>query len=166
MGRSRGRRGGDEDFGEGRPVEPGEARAHGNEPDTVEARRANDAREERLRAEGLGPDVPASRPTTGAKEEAEEGSAQKEAGRSPGPAPMGGGDQKPTEAAGSKVKHVGDEKDPELGRDPVRRISSRGPAQSAGDAESAQDADAESAQDRGAEPGRSRVRRVSDLERE
>jgi len=68
-----------------------------------------------------------------ATKEGEEGSAEKQAGRSPGPAPMGGGDQKPTEAAGSKVKHVGDEKDPDLGRDPVRRISSRGPAQDGDD---------------------------------
>ena len=94
----------------------------------------------------------------------EESADSKEAGRSPGPAPMGGGDQKPTEAAGSKVKHVGDEKDPELGRDPVRRISSRGLAQTA-DAEPTEDRDAEPAQDADAEPGRSRLRRVSDLER-
>lgn len=96
--------------------------------------------------------------------EGEESSAGKETGRSPGPAPMGGGDQKPTEAAGSKVQHVGDEKDPELGRDPVRRISSHGPARTA-DTEPAEDRDAEPAQDADAEPGRSRLRRVSDLER-
>ena len=39
-----------------------------------------------------------------------EGSAEK-AAKSPGPAPMGGGDQKTNEAAGSKVRDVGDEKD-------------------------------------------------------
>ena len=56
----------------------------------------------------------------------EEGSAEKEAGRSPGPAPLGGGDQTPTEAAGSKVGDVDDESDPGLGRDDkVRRQSSR-----------------------------------------
>ena len=55
----------------GRPVEPGEDRAHGNDPDAVEVHRVND-REERLRAEGLGPDVPASGPTTGGRERYEE----------------------------------------------------------------------------------------------
>ncbi len=39
-----------------------------------------------------------------------EGSDYKQA-KSPGPAPMGGGDQQPNEAAGSKVKDVGDERD-------------------------------------------------------
>ncbi len=48
----------DRDADRGRPVEPGEARAHGNDPDAVvEVHRSSD-REERLRAEGLGPDIP------------------------------------------------------------------------------------------------------------
>ena len=47
----------DRDADRGRPVRPGEARAHGNDPDAVEVRRASD-REEQLRAEGLGPDIP------------------------------------------------------------------------------------------------------------
>ena len=47
----------DRDADRGRPVEPKESRAHGNDPDAVEVRRASD-REERLRAEGLGPDIP------------------------------------------------------------------------------------------------------------
>ena len=56
----------------GRPVEPGEGRAHGNDPEAVEVSRA-DEREERLRAAGLGPDVPASGPTTtGGRERYEE----------------------------------------------------------------------------------------------
>ena len=64
----------------------------------------------------------------------DEGSAGKEAGRSPGPAPMGGGDQTPNEAAGSKVGDVGDEDDPGLGHGgQSRRVSSRGPAQDGDD---------------------------------
>ena len=57
----------------------------------------------------------------------DEESAEKEAaGRSPGPAPMGGGDQKPNLAAGSKVEAVGDEGDPGLSRDDrVRRVRRR-----------------------------------------
>ncbi len=60
----------------------------------------------------------------------EEGSAEKkEAGKSPGPAPLGGGDQQPNLAAGSKVKTVGDEGDPGLERgDQARRVSGREPA--------------------------------------
>ena len=60
----------------------------------------------------------------------EEGSAEKnEAGKSPGPAPLGGGDQQPNLAAGSKVKTVGDEGDPGLDRgDQARRVSGREPA--------------------------------------
>jgi len=59
----------------------------------------------------------------------EEGSAEKkEAGKSPGPAPLGGGDQQPNLAAGSKVKTVGDEGDPGLDREDVRRQSGREPA--------------------------------------
>src|SRR5215210_1638778 len=54
MDRSRG-----EDFGEGRPVEPGEARAYGNDPEAVEFRRTG------RHPEGLGPDIPASGPNTG-----------------------------------------------------------------------------------------------------
>ena len=61
-------------------------------------------------------------------------SAGKEAGSSPGPAPMGGGDQAPNEAAGSKVGDVGDEGDPGLGHGgQSRRVSSRGPAQDGDD---------------------------------
>jgi len=61
-------------------------------------------------------------------------SAGKEAGSSPGPAPMGGGDQTPNEAAGSKVGDVGDEGDPGLGHGgQSRRVSSRGPAQDGDD---------------------------------
>jgi hypothetical protein len=62
------------------------------------------------------------------------GSAGKEAGSSPGPAPMGGGDQAPNEAAGSKVGDVGDEGDPGLGHGgQSRRVSSRGPARDGDD---------------------------------
>ncbi len=60
------------------------------------------------------------------KAEEGEGSPEK-AAKSPGPAPLGGGDQEPNEAAGSKVKDVGDESDPDLGRDKVRRQSSHEP---------------------------------------
>jgi hypothetical protein len=62
MGRRR-----DEDYGEGgRPVEPGKARAHGNDSDAVEVRRAAGGHnEERPPAQGLGPDIPASGPTGG-----------------------------------------------------------------------------------------------------
>lgn len=64
----------------------------------------------------------------------DEGSAGKEAGSSPGPAPMGGGDQTPNEAAGSKVEGVGDEGDPGIGHgEQSRRVSSRGPAQDGDD---------------------------------
>ena len=56
MGRGRA---GDEDM----PLEPGEARASANDPDAVEARRTGgDYTEERPRARGLGPDIPASGP--------------------------------------------------------------------------------------------------------
>ena len=55
-----------------------------------------------------------------------EGSEGKEAGSSPGPAPMGGGDQAPNEAAGSKVEGVGDEGDPGIGHGgQSRRVSRR-----------------------------------------
>src|ERR671921_121840 len=49
----------DEGFGEGRPVEPGEARAYGDDPEAVEFRRTG------RHPEGLGPDIPASGPKTG-----------------------------------------------------------------------------------------------------
>ncbi len=63
------------------------------------------------------------------KKKTEEGCAEKEVGTSPGPAPLGGGDQQPNLAAGSKVKSVGDEGDPGLDRgDQVRRVSRREPA--------------------------------------
>ena len=61
-----------------------------------------------------------------------EGSAEK-AAKSPGPAPMGGGYQKPNEAAGSKVEGVGDEDDPGIGPEQTRRVSSGGPAEDGGD---------------------------------
>ncbi len=61
-----------------------------------------------------------------ATKKGEEGPAEKETAKSPGPAPMGGGDQTPNEAAGSKVGDVDDESDPGLSRDDkVRRQSSR-----------------------------------------
>jgi hypothetical protein len=64
----------------------------------------------------------------------DEGSAGKEAGHSPGPAPMGGGDQTPNEAAGSKVGNVGDEGDPGIGHGgQSRRMSSRESAQDGDD---------------------------------
>jgi hypothetical protein len=55
----------------GRPVDPGAARSHGNDPDAVEIHRSGEAGgsetgyggEHRPRAEGLGPDIPASGPT-------------------------------------------------------------------------------------------------------
>lgn len=47
----------DRDADRGRPVEPGEARAPGNDPDAVKVRRMGD-RQEQLRAESLGPDIP------------------------------------------------------------------------------------------------------------
>jgi hypothetical protein len=49
----------DEGFGEGRPVEPGEARAYGDDPEAVEFRRTG------RHPEGLGPDIPASGPEMG-----------------------------------------------------------------------------------------------------
>jgi hypothetical protein len=63
-------RGRDEDAG--RPVDPGAARAHGNDPDAVEVHRTGEASGTgygggRPRAEGLGPDIPASGPTTGGR---------------------------------------------------------------------------------------------------
>ncbi len=48
-------RGRDTDYG--RPVDPGEARAAGSDPDAVEVHRSSD-REERPRAADLGPDIP------------------------------------------------------------------------------------------------------------
>src|SRR3712207_2612171 len=49
----------------GRPVDPGTARSHGNDPDAVEVHRAGETGgagygDERPRAQGLGPDIPAS----------------------------------------------------------------------------------------------------------
>ena len=51
----------DKGFGEGRPVEPREARAYGNDPEAVEFRRTGKD------PEGLGPDIPASVPETGSR---------------------------------------------------------------------------------------------------
>jgi hypothetical protein len=72
MGRGR-------DTGEGRPVDPGAARAHGNDPDAVEVHRSGEVGgsgtgyggERRPRVEGLGPDIPASGPTAGRGREEE-----------------------------------------------------------------------------------------------
>ena len=49
---------------EGRPVDPGEARTGGHDPDAVEVHRRGDSGydEGRQRADGLGPDIPASGP--------------------------------------------------------------------------------------------------------
>jgi MIP family channel proteins len=57
MGRGR-------DIDEGGPVEPGEARSHGDNPDAVEVHRRGDSGydEGRQRVGGLGPDIPASGP--------------------------------------------------------------------------------------------------------
>jgi len=57
------------DRDEGRPVDPGEARAAGYDPDAVEVHRRDDSGydEGRQRAGDLGPDIPASGPT-GAEE--------------------------------------------------------------------------------------------------
>src|SRR3712207_6365313 len=63
----------------GRPVDSDAARAHGNDPDTVEVHRSGEAGgsaagyrgERRPRAEGLGPDIPASGPTDGRGREEE-----------------------------------------------------------------------------------------------
>jgi Major intrinsic protein len=50
-----------------RPVKPGRAHASGSDPDAVEVHRPGDDHDERHRARGLGPDIPASGPT-GAEE--------------------------------------------------------------------------------------------------
>ncbi|QIN84664.1 hypothetical protein GBA63_19910 [Rubrobacter tropicus] len=57
----------------GRPVEPGRARTHGNDPDAVETHRAGSSvpGEGRSRAENLGPNIPASGPTDGRRHEEE-----------------------------------------------------------------------------------------------
>src|SRR5215217_1771533 len=56
----------------GRPVDPGAARAYGNDPDAVEVHRAGESVGERAgygdgcsKVEGLGPDIPASGPADG-----------------------------------------------------------------------------------------------------
>ena len=56
----------------GRPVDPGVARAYGNDPNAVEVHRAGDSAGERAgygdgrsKVEGLGPDIPASSPADG-----------------------------------------------------------------------------------------------------
>lgn len=67
MGRRR-----DEGFGEGRPVEPGEARAYGNDPEAVEFRRTDQ------HPEGLGPDIPASGPKTGGRGRREDATVSRE----------------------------------------------------------------------------------------
>jgi hypothetical protein len=78
MGRRR-----DEAYGEGdRPVDPGTARAHGNDPDAVEVHRPGGDfggyGGERSRAQGLGPDIPASGPTTGGLERYEDMTVSRE----------------------------------------------------------------------------------------
>ncbi len=57
----------------GRPVEPGRAQSHGNDPDAVEVHRAGSSGpgEGRSRAGGLGPDIPASGPAGGRTHEEE-----------------------------------------------------------------------------------------------
>ena len=57
----------------GRPVEPGRAQTYGNDPEAVEVHRAGGSGygEQRSRAEGLGPDIPASGPTDGRTREEE-----------------------------------------------------------------------------------------------
>jgi hypothetical protein len=73
----------DEGYEGGRPVESGEARARGNDPDAVEVNRgrspghsdASGAYEAHRPGEhpvGLGPDIPATGPTTGARERRED----------------------------------------------------------------------------------------------
>jgi hypothetical protein len=54
-------------------VEPGRAQTYGNDPDAVEVHRAGGSGygEQRSRAEGLGPDIPASGPTDGRTREEE-----------------------------------------------------------------------------------------------
>src|SRR3712207_1730188 len=64
MGRGR-------DMDGGQPVDPGRARSYGNDPDAVEVHRAGSSGEGRPRAEGLGPDIPASGPTAGRSHEEE-----------------------------------------------------------------------------------------------
>jgi hypothetical protein len=49
----------------GRPVAPGVARAHGNDPDAVEVRSTGDREGQPTRVEGLGPDIPSSGPVGG-----------------------------------------------------------------------------------------------------
>jgi hypothetical protein len=66
MGRGR-------DMDGGRPVEPGQARATGNDPDAVEVHRTEGSGSAggRSRAGNLGPDIPASGPTGGRTHEEE-----------------------------------------------------------------------------------------------
>src|SRR4028118_441464 len=66
MGRGR-------DMDGGRPVEPGQARATGNDPDAVEVHRTESSGSAggRSRAGNLGPDIPASGPTGGRTHEEE-----------------------------------------------------------------------------------------------
>lgn len=64
MGRGR-------DMDGGRPVEPGEARASGSDPDAVEVHRSggeSSGYSGGPRSQDLGPDIPASGPTTGGRE--------------------------------------------------------------------------------------------------
>lgn len=81
MDRSRG-----EDFGEGRPVGPGEARAYGNDPEAVEFRRTG------RHPEGLGPDIPASGPEMGGRGRNEDATVSRGgAGNAAGVRRAGGG---------------------------------------------------------------------------
>ena len=64
MGRGR-------DMDGGQPVDPGQARSYGNDPDAVEVHRSGGPGEGRSRAGGLGPDIPASGPTGGRTHEEE-----------------------------------------------------------------------------------------------
>jgi hypothetical protein len=61
MGRGR-------DIDGGRPVDPGRAQSHGNDPEAVEVHRSGEGRS---RAGDLGPDIPASGPTGGRTHEEE-----------------------------------------------------------------------------------------------
>src|SRR3712207_1046967 len=55
----------------GQPVDPGRARSHGYVPDAVEVHRSGGSRRGRHRAEGVGPEIPASGPASGRTHEEE-----------------------------------------------------------------------------------------------
>jgi MIP family channel proteins len=75
---------------EGRSVEPGRGRSHGDDPDAVEVHRAGeDYDDERPRARGLGPDIPASGPTGGEERRMQDDPAPSIRRRGPGEARSG-----------------------------------------------------------------------------